>query len=819
MISKSSIYKTAIFIFIMIGYLLVFQQFKTIDATPFESGGTNEIKNNEGFNAKRAFEDLSHLLLINNKEQPHPVDSIENEIVAKRIISTMRSLGYQEEIQKQEFCLDHKNGSAKCALINNIIFRLNGSTHANKTTDNHSNQAILLSAHYDSVNAAPGASDAGTAVATLIEIARLLSDKPQARNDIVFLFNDGEEAGLLGARAFMENHPYAKEIKWVLNLDAIGSSGRSLMIETDNSNAELTKVFAKVTEQSSPSPIASSFISFLWENMPSDTDMTIFKKHGLSGLNFINLEGSAHYHTPLDNLQNVDLGSLQEHGNNLWLLIEELKNKPIESNTSSEQAFYQDIIGYGVIQWKQAIGIFASVISLVLLLTILVLMKKDIYKFWYSFISTLFILVFILVVAIISAVALKKGIQFVSFKINGTAEPWFSQFLPMQFFLIAGIFTILVLSYELVKNYVCYPLLVLLLPIALCIIATLSAIFIPKASAIFIISSVLYLITLTPLFITQFRNSFIAERKLYRFTGIILASISILIFTPSLYLLEVMMSFYWTPVIGFFIAIIFVNAVSLAYSGSQNNSLVARKNKSLSSYIQQLELISLDKLALGCFFVACFFWLLLTPVYTTNTPNSLNLQYLQVNSTGQPQAFILAESELEKLNFELHSNLKTNGEIIISKTKPWSSNQYINKPIESLELKPISIKVLTNEIKGDSRFVTIQLESENKSINDIKIFMPLNAKLKTIRTASNSINYTDDNIQARDFYGFHCIGKSCANLTLNIETEIDTPFNLKLIETRKGLPPSLNNLNSLRGDKLIEKGKGDRQVISQELRL
>ena len=815
MFSIRAIVKTLVPLFILAGYILVFEQFKTIDVKPL---GTTNSEN--GFNAKRAFEDLSYLLLDEGEETAHPVDSKANYGVASRLISTMRALGYQEEIQQQEFCLDHNNASAKCARIKNILFRVNGSTHSAKNNSDDTNKAILLSAHYDSVNVAPGASDAGTAVATLIEIARLMANQQQALNDIVFLFNDGEEAGLLGARAFINSHPYAKEIKWVLNLDAIGSTGRSLMIESDENNGELIESFSKATSKSNPSPLASSFIYFLWENMPSDTDMTVFKEYGLSGLNFINLEGSAHYHTPLDSLANVDLGSLQEHGNHLWALVDILKNKSMIENSFVDKQVYQDVIGYGIIHWNQAIGVITSLVTLFLFLIMLYLFKNDIYRFWNSLISTIVTLVFILGVSIVTVVILKKGIQLVSFQLSGSSEPWFHQFLPMQLFLILGVFLVATVCFEFLKNTICYPILTVLLPLTLSIIAVLSAIFEPKLSGMFIIVSVLSQIVLIPIFITRYRNSFISERISYRVTGIILTSISMLVFAPNIYLLEVMMTFYWTPIIGFFIAITFINGALVAFSGNQDNSLSAKGNRSLINYFKQLEFKSLDKIIIAILFVGCTFFVLVSPIYTPETPNTLNLEYLQLDSKGkskssQQQAYILAGSKMEKLNAELISSFNNMHEFKISSIKPWSTRKYINASIESLDIQPISFNILSDTMLSESRKIKIQLDANNVLINDLKLFFPLSSKLKSIDTGSNFINYEDDDLENRKNYGFHCVGMSCANITLDIEVEKQSQFILSLVETRKGLPIELDNIALLKGDDLVEKGKGDRIMIRQ----
>ena len=636
--------------------------------------------------------------------------------------------------------------------------------------------------------------------------------------NIIFLFNDGEEAGLLGVRAFMKLHPYANEINWVLNLDAIGSSGRSLMIETGENNGELIKAFSKVSKSAVTTPIASSFISFLWENMPSDTDMTIYKMHGLSGLNFINLEGSSHYHTPLDNLKNVDLGSLQEHGNHLWALLDALKNKPIIMNSFVDKQVYQDVIGVGIVHWNQTIGVVISLVTLFLFVGILFLFKNDIYRFWQSFILTTFSFVFLVIASMITVVILKKGIQLVSLQLNGSSEPWFSQFLPMQLYLITGVFFVLVVCYEFVKNLICYPLLTIAVPTALSVIAVLVAIFLPNLSGIFIVVSVLSLIVLSPLFVARFRNSFISEKMSYRVTGILLTALSILVLSPSLYLLEVMMTFYWTPFIGFFIGITFISSATIISSGDNNNRLLTQKNKSIFNYLKQLEFRTLDKIVFFLLFVAVTIWVLVNPIYTSETPNSLNLQYLQLDSNSkEPQAFILAGSKVAKLNEVLVNELQKEHKIKVLAPKPWTSTKYVSIKVKPLEIEPIAIKILSDSKLKGTRKIKLQFDAGNYPINDLKLFLPLSSKLKSIDTESNLINYENDSLNNRTNYGFHCVGISCGKLVLELVLAEDSIFNLSIIETRKGLPVELENITLLKGGKLVEKGKGDRVIISQEL--
>src|SRR5205814_9841659 len=95
--------------------------------------------------------------------------------------------------------------------LENIVCRLKGTSQE---------KAVLLVAHYDAVNAGPGASDDGVAVAAFLEAARALKSLPQLKRDIIFLFTDGEEKGLQGARAFVSDPSWSQDVGIVLNFEA-----------------------------------------------------------------------------------------------------------------------------------------------------------------------------------------------------------------------------------------------------------------------------------------------------------------------------------------------------------------------------------------------------------------------------------------------------------------------------------------------------------------------------------------------------------------------------------------------------------------------
>jgi acetylornithine deacetylase/succinyl-diaminopimelate desuccinylase-like protein len=64
--------------------------------------------------------------------------------------------------------------------------------------------AIVLGAHYDTVRVAPGANDDGTGVVIVLGVARAMMRSKPKLHDMIFVFFDEEERGLIGARNLAE---------------------------------------------------------------------------------------------------------------------------------------------------------------------------------------------------------------------------------------------------------------------------------------------------------------------------------------------------------------------------------------------------------------------------------------------------------------------------------------------------------------------------------------------------------------------------------------------------------------------------------------
>ena len=81
--------------------------------------------------------------------------------------------------------------------------------------------AVLVAAHYDTVEVSPGADDNATGVAVVLEVARLLGSRSTPRTLQLALF-DQEELGLRGSRAFVANKDQLENLRAVIVMCILG---------------------------------------------------------------------------------------------------------------------------------------------------------------------------------------------------------------------------------------------------------------------------------------------------------------------------------------------------------------------------------------------------------------------------------------------------------------------------------------------------------------------------------------------------------------------------------------------------------------------
>ncbi|HEU4963850.1 MAG TPA: M20/M25/M40 family metallo-hydrolase, partial [Bacilli bacterium] len=316
---------------------------KPMDAPPAE------------FSAERAFKTVEAIA-----QKPHPTGSVENARVRQYLYDQLGSMGLTPELESGTA----SGGSIfpSVASVTNVVARLKG-------TD--SSKAVLLMAHYDSVPNGPGASDDGVGVATELETLRALKNGRPLKNDVIFLFTDGEELGSLGAQVFWNQHPWAQDVGVVLNFEARGASGASLMFQTSEQNGWLIDQFA----QADTHPVSNSIMGDLYRRLPNGTDLTISNEKQVSGLNFAFGDNWSAYHTMMDNVEEVDDASLQHHGDNALKLVSQFGNADL-TNTKAPDASYFNLFGLLVHYPQSWVMPIATVVALLFVAVLVLGLRK-----------------------------------------------------------------------------------------------------------------------------------------------------------------------------------------------------------------------------------------------------------------------------------------------------------------------------------------------------------------------------------------------------------------------------------------------------------
>jgi len=267
------------------------------EATPATSAETE-------FSAERALIPLKEIT-----KAPHFIGNDEHAIVRNYLIEQLEALGLAPQTQ-EGFIYNSWGGLVKPV---NILARIEGTEPGN---------ALLIFSHYDSALVPSfGASDAGSGVVTILESVRAyFASGEQPKNDIIILFTDAEEIGLDGADLFVNQHPWAKDVRLALNFEARGSGGPSNMIlESNHGNHNIIQGFINANPEF---PMASSLMYSVYKMLPNDTDSTVLREDGdIDGLFFAFIDDHYDYHTANDTYENLDRNTLQHQGSYLLPLL------------------------------------------------------------------------------------------------------------------------------------------------------------------------------------------------------------------------------------------------------------------------------------------------------------------------------------------------------------------------------------------------------------------------------------------------------------------------------------------------------------------
>uniref|UniRef100_A0A0D9W782 Vacuolar membrane protease n=1 Tax=Leersia perrieri TaxID=77586 RepID=A0A0D9W782_9ORYZ len=292
---------------------------------------------------------------------------------------------------------------------------------------------ILVSSHIDTVSTTEGAGDCSSCVGVMLELARGVAQWAHGfKSGVLFLFNTGEEEGLDGAHSFITQHHWRNSVRFAVDLEAMGISGKSTLFQgTDHWALESFAAVAKY-----PSAQIASQDVFQSGAIKSATDFQIYQEvGGLPGLDFAYTDMTSVYHTKNDKMKHLKPGSLQHIGENMLAFLLHAAASPKfmkdaiqakQEGADQNKAVFFDILGkYMVVYPHRLATMFHNSIIFQSLLiwgtSLLMGGRPGLVSFGISCLSIFLTLISSVILSVVVAFALP---HICSFPVAYVAHPW-----------------------------------------------------------------------------------------------------------------------------------------------------------------------------------------------------------------------------------------------------------------------------------------------------------------------------------------------------------------------------------------------------------
>jgi aminopeptidase YwaD len=188
----------------------------------------------------------------------------------------------------------------------NVIGRLEG-------IDSSADDIIVFNAHYDTVKVSPGANDDGSGVVAVLAAAYILRNFEFNRT-VEFVLFSGEEIGLLGSRAYVEElYENDTELLVEFNADMIGyaetkTGGRNVSISSTSDALWMVDKIRYVNQNSGINFNIRSSWSIEPYRARGGSDFYDFCQYGYEVIAFWQSEWNRDYfHTPEDTIENMNI--------------------------------------------------------------------------------------------------------------------------------------------------------------------------------------------------------------------------------------------------------------------------------------------------------------------------------------------------------------------------------------------------------------------------------------------------------------------------------------------------------------------------------
>ncbi|ORY44313.1 Zn-dependent exopeptidase [Rhizoclosmatium globosum] len=332
------------------------------------------------FPALEAYSQLNQIAV-----KPHPFNSTENVRIYHYLLDTLN--GYKNSSKADMQVLEFDSTLSFPQLL--VYFP--GTTNA----------TVMVSAHFDSREMSPGASDDGAGVTVLLQMVRLFSlEANKSQNSVLFFFNNGEEKhpvnstdatvlhsglaynpnpeiiGLEGSARFILSpkwNNFVKNIKVVVNLEGGGGGGKPILMRSTTDR--LSNLYTTL-----PYPHMNSVFNAIIALLDSRTDYEVYRQSGIPSLDICYYENRRYYHTKEDSIDHISPEDVQYMGSNTLAVVKQLRQAEWINDLKvdpSPSPFYDHFGGRsGVVLSPLVRWLVVGVIILGLLGTVLVNFKQ-----------------------------------------------------------------------------------------------------------------------------------------------------------------------------------------------------------------------------------------------------------------------------------------------------------------------------------------------------------------------------------------------------------------------------------------------------------
>ncbi|HAK54964.1 MAG: M28 family peptidase [Vicinamibacterales bacterium] len=290
----------------------------------------------------------AHVAMLADTIGSRPLGSNANAAARRYLVDELEQAGFDVRVQQAQVRLPAVGLTASVA---NIIAVAPGAIP----------DALGLVAHYDSVAAGPGAGDNAFGAALAVEAGRTLAAETGRRHTVMVLLTDGEEAGLLGAHALLDDPDVAEHLRTYVNLESIGTAGPAFLFETGPEHGGPLRTWARAA----PAPRGASFALEIYRRLPRDTDFSVFRRAGIPGLNFALVGNSYAYHTDRDTADRIADRTLRRTGANVVATLRALDRTDWTGPPPTATRYF-DLAGVFAVAYGDSSGRLVALLALLL---------------------------------------------------------------------------------------------------------------------------------------------------------------------------------------------------------------------------------------------------------------------------------------------------------------------------------------------------------------------------------------------------------------------------------------------------------------------